>query len=613
MKQSRDSFSVIPAILVCSVCLLLNPCIQAAESDRIPLFGDTHIHTMYSHDAFGAGNARTSPDAAYRYAKGEPIPHPNGTMIRLSGPPLDFLMIADHAAFLGANAAQLDPSSPTYGHPDGRKLVPESPTDLVSAILLMRTLAASDHELVGPAVIEDAWQKSIEAAERHNKPGEFTALVGYEYTPSRGGRHMHRNVMFRDGVPNRPFSARDSDDPADLWDWMDRLRSRGIESLAIPHNMNQSDGLAFMTTTWQGEPMSQEFARQRQRNEPVAEITQQKGTSEVHPSLSPNDEFADFQIVRYYLNRRDNTDPISVFKGGYYRDALLTGMTLKAELGVNPFQLGVIGSSDAHTTGAPYAEDNYFSFGQGTPLARGSAYPGFQSGDDLDAWQDFWTPRQATHGSGGLAGVWADENSRAGIFDAMRRRETFATSGPRILVRMFGGYDFDERILENNDWAAEAYRIGVPMGGVLDVPAEGVAPKILVWALRDPQSSWLQRVQIVKGWVQEGEAMEQVYDVACSDGGVPDPSTHRCPDNDAGVNLADCSISRDKGAVQLKALWQDPDFSAGEPAFYYMRVLENPTCRWSTWDALRLGIQPNPDLPATHQERAWGSPIWITP
>ena len=592
----------------------------AAKHDRRALFGDTHIHTMYSMDAFAAGGVRTSPDMAYQYAQGKPIPHPNGTTIRLSGPPLDFLMVADHAKYLGVNVAQLDPTSPTFGHPEGAALVPETPTGLVTAFQTLLRLAEDEHELVGQAVIDDAWRKSIQAAERHNNPGVFTALVGYEYTPTPGRRHLHRNVVFRDEIPERPFSSRDSENPADLWNWMDKLRKKGINSLAIPHNMNQSDGLAFMTTTWQGKPISTDYAEQRIRNEPIAEISQQKGTSEVHPLLSPNDEWADFQIVQYYLNRRDNTNPISVFKGGYYRDALLTGIGLEHERGVNPFQMGVIGSSDAHTTGAAYEEDNYFSFSQSTPLARGSAYPGHQPGDAIDSWKDFWTPRQATHGSAGLAGVWADTNTRAGIFDAMQRRETFATSGPRITVRMFAGFTYDTTILADADWVKRAYQRGVPMGEVLTQHAaslkkdsQHLPPQLLVFAARDPQSSWLQRLQIIKGWVENGEPKEQVFDVACSDSLSPDPITHRCPDNQATVSLEDCSISRDKGSTHLKTLWKDPNFSADQHAFYYARVLENPTCRWSTWDALRLGIQPNPDLPPTHQERAWGSPIWYEP
>ena len=385
-----------------------------------------------------------------------------------------------------------------------------------------------------------AWQRIIESAERHNDPGRFTALIGYEYTRGVGGRHVHRNVIFRGGqAPELPFSSLDGD-PEDLWNWLDGLREDGIEALAMPHNMNQSDGLAFPDReTWKGAEIDAEFAAKRIRNEPVAEISQQKGTSEVHPSLSPNDEWADFQIVQYYLDRVNNTDPISIFKGGYWRDALLTGLEMEERLGVNPYALGAVGSSDSHVSAGSYEEDNRFSSRTNTPQARGSAYS-----EEDGGWENFWTPRQATHGTGGLAGVWAAGNTRAAIFDALKRRESFATSGTRIRVRFFGGFGLDEAIAAAGDQVAAAYEAGVPMGGDLGAaegrtlgapapsPASGneVAPSFLVWALRDPENAWLQRAQVIKGWLEDGEAKERVYDVVCSDGLEPDPETHRCDD-----------------------------------------------------------------------------------
>jgi hypothetical protein len=588
------SFAIVPA--------------QAATPERNAYFGDTHIHTMYSFDAF-MGNVRTTPDDAYRYAKGEPIDHPAGMKLRITGPPLDFLMVSDHAKYLGVFAAQLDPQAPFHGHPDAQDLVPRgSPLD--STVSRLRELEAQNPEFMGPDVWKYAWQKIIGAAERHNDPGRFTAFIGYEYTPTPGNRHLHRNVIFRGSrVPERPFSSGDSMDPEDLWNWLDGLRADGIEALAIPHNMNQSDGLAFQEVTFKGAPIDRAFAEKRMRNEPIAEISQQKGTSETHPSLSPNDEWADFQIVQYFLNRTDNTNPISVFKGGYYRDALNTGLKFQARSGFNPYQLGVIGASDTHVSAGPFEEDNNFSGGPNTPASRGSAYPNHE--DPNASWEGFWTPRQATHGTGGLAGVWAEENTRDSLYDAMRRRETFATSGPRIRVRFFGG-ELPQDIADSDDPVRQGYAAGVPMGGMLDAPT-GQAPRFLIWAARDPQEGWLQRAQIIKGWVEDGEAREAVYDVTCSDGLSPDPGTHRCPDNGALVNLSDCSVSRGKGAVMLKGSWTDPDFEPDQQAYYYARVLENPSCRWSTWDAIRLGIEPNPDLPAVHQERAWSSPIWYEP
>jgi hypothetical protein len=599
------------SIFIMLAVLLATSVVLAESPERNAYFGDTHIHTMYSFDAFSF-NVRTTPDDAYRYAKGEAIDHPWGDTLRLSGPPLDFLMVSDHARYMGVFAAQLDPEAPHYGHPDAAGIADKG-LSLDTVIRRMLVLSREKPAFMGPEVAEYAWQKIIDAAERHNDPGRFTTFIGYEYTPGVGGRHLHRNVMFRGNqVPKRPFSSNDSSDPEDLWNWMDRLREEGMESLAIPHNMNQSDGLAFQEVTFKGDPLTRTYAEKRMRNEPVAEISQQKGTSETHPSLSPNDEWADFQIVQYYLNRDENKDPISVFKGGYYRDALKTGLKMQSAEGFNPYQLGAIGASDTHLSGAPFEEDRYFTGGPNTAVTRGSAYPDHE--DPNASWEDFWTPRQATHGTGGLAGVWADENTREAIYDAMRRRETFATSGPRIRVRLFAG-DLPAGIVVSADPVAAGYAHGVPMGGELDASALGSSesPRFLIWAARDPNEGWLQRAQIIKGWVEEGEAKEAVIDVACADGLSPDPTTNRCPDNGAAVNVDDCSISRNKGAVTLMTAWTDPDFDPEQHAFYYVRVLENPSCRWSTWDAIRLGIEPNPDLPVTHQERAWSSPIWYQP
>ena len=591
--------------------------VVAENPERNAYFGDTHIHTMYSFDAF-MGSVRTTPDDAYRYGKGEPIDHPAGMSLRISGKPLDFLMVSDHAKYLGVFAAQLDPQAPFYGHPDAQGLRPDTGEGqghrgLDSLSARLRKLDQEGHDFMGAAPARYAWQKIIEAAERHNEPGKFTTFIGYEYTPTPGNRHLHRNVMFKNNrVPEQPFSSSDSMDPEDLWDWMDGLRTEGIEALAIPHNMNQSDGLAFQEVTFDGEPITREYAEKRVRNEPVAEISQQKGTSETHPLLSPNDEWADFQIVRYYLNRAKSTNPISVFKGGYFRDALKTGLKMQDKDGFNPYQLGVIGASDTHLSAGPFEEESYFSGGRNTPVSRASAYP--NPADPNASWENFWTPRSITHGTGGLAGVWADENTRDAIYDAFRRRETFVTSGPRIRVRFFAG-DLPDGIAATKDPVAEGYEHGVPMGATLTASDFGTdnPPRFFVWATRDANSGWLQRAQIVKGWIEDGAAKETVFDVACSDGLTADPNTHRCPDNNAKVNLADCSVSKNTGAVRLMSEWTGPAFNPNQQAFYYVRVLENPSCRWSTWDAVQLGIEPNPDAPAIHQERAWSSPIWYRP
>ena len=597
--QKFQGFFIVALLLV-----LLSSATKASEKQA--LFGDTHIHTMYSFDAF-MGSVRTGPDAAYRYAKGEAIDHPNGSKLRISGAPLDFLMVSDHAKYLGVFAAQLDPQAPFYGAPEAEVLKPRSTLDGTSKML--RDLQAKQPAFMGPEVSKYAWRKIVEAAEQHNEPGKFTTFIGYEYTPTPGSRHLHRNVIFRGSdVPDRPFSSADSMDPSDLWNWLDDLRERGVEAMAIPHNMNQSDGLAFQRTNFEGKPIDKEFAEQRARNEPIAEISQQKGTSETHPFLSPNDEWADFQIVRYYLNRTQSTNPVTKFEGSYYRDALKMGLELQAQNGFDPFKMGVIGASDTHLSAGPFNEEEYFSGGPSSAVSRGSAY--LSPANSEKPWESFGTPRQATHGTGGLAGVWAEQNTRDAIFDAMRRKETFATSGPRIRVHFFAGA-IDQNIEETGDPLAYGYEVGVPMGGT--IRNTGQPPGFFAWATRDPEAGWLQRLQIVKGWVEDGKAKEMVFDVACSDGLSPDEKSHRCPSNGANVNLQDCSVSRDNGSVSLMTFWKDPYFKTTQHAFYYVRVLENPSCRWSTWDAIRLGITPNPDLPATHQERAWSSPIWYQP
>jgi hypothetical protein len=343
------------------------------------------------------------------------------------------------------------------------------------------------------------------------------------------------------------------------------------------------------------------------RNEPLVEITQVKGTSEAHPMLSPNDEWADFQIFPF----RIATTIASDVPGSYVREALLHGLEMEEKGGFNPFRFGVIGSSDTHVAGGAFEESNYWSkVGNldGTAQQRGSV-PLDQPREGGDKYADTY---YGLWGSAGLAGVWAEENTRESIYDALRRKETFATSGPRIRVRFFGGFALPSGLADDAEAAAKAYGAGVPMGGDL-VGGRAGAPRFLVWATRDARSAALERLQVIKGWVEDGEGREQVYDVACSDGLAPDASTHRCPDNGATVDLATCTPSEGKGAAELRTLWTDPDFDPSRRAFYYLRVLENPTCRWSTWDALRAGVEPNPELAPVIQERAWSSPIWYEP
>jgi uncharacterized membrane protein YuzA (DUF378 family) len=400
---------------------------------------------------------------------------------------------------------------------------------------------------------------------------------------------------------------------------MDGLREQGIESLAIPHNSNGSNGSMFSMADWAGEPLAPSYVTQRLRNEPLVEITQVKGTSDTHPALSTNDEWADFEIMPYRVATMLPSEP----KGSYVREALLNGLELDEAGTGNPFQFGLIGSSDTHTGASSQEESNYFAkigLLDATPELRGSVPMGTLQGflyglfnEDLVTEVEGETYSQsasATYGAAGLAGVWAEENTRDAIYEALRRKETFATSGPRIRVRFFAGAHLEPALLSSPDVVRHAYAVGVPMGGELKAAAG--APRFMAWAMRDPNGGALQRLQIIKGWLAGGEAHEQVFDVACSDGGEVDPTTHRCPDNGARVDLSDCSTS-EGGDAELKAAWRDPEFDPAQRAFYYVRVLENPSCRWSTWDALRSGVAPRPDLPTTIQERAWSSPIWVEP
>lgn len=599
------------------------PAANEQAPQREAFFGDLHIHTMYSMDAF-SWNVRTTPDDAYRFAKGETIRHRDGRPLRLRGPRLDFLAVTDHAEYLGVPASLVDPSSPWFEHPDKARLLPAASPDILSENFAL--LIREGSPLAGPELFADAWRRNLEAAQRHNSPGEFTAFVGYEFTGL-----PHRNLIFKEGDPAPlPFTALDSRRPEDLWRWMDGLREAGVEVLAIPHNSN-----SYRELTWNASGdgrLTLAQAERRRRHEPLLELHQQKGSSEVHPLLSPNDEWADFSIRRHF---RDESQPV----GTYWRGLLAQGMAFEERLGVNPYKQGAAGGSDSHYAAGPYDERDVI-FGA-SPQARGSVYP-----EDLGGWEGFQTPVKASHGSGGLMGIWAEENTRAALFDAMRRRETFATSGPRIRLRLFGGFGLAARLAEAEDEAAAGYRHGAPMGQTLQGGDQGVgeAPSFLAWAMRDPQSVRLQRLQMVKGelvsagseWLYAAahaapdrlkrlalvreyrktagaQVREQVFDLACSDGGRPDPATQRCPDNGAAVNLQDCSAASDAGAEALRALWTDPDFNPNRRSYYYLRVLENPSCRWSTWDAIRHGVPPNPDLPATMQERAWSSPIWYSP
>ncbi|MEH6586344.1 MAG: DUF3604 domain-containing protein [Halioglobus sp.] len=606
-----------------------------ANPDRNAYFGDLHVHTEYSFDAYSFGSLATPRDA-YRYALGEAIPHPAGFEIQLDRP-LDFYAVTDHAMMLGVAKVAADTHSALSQYPISEpmhdmndpgnrgvlSLLGRSQAfgQFVPALVQLMRDGEIDSEMV-MGITRSAWEDSVDAADEAYRPGEFTTFAAYEYTSSTSKRgNLHRNVIFRnsDKLPAVPFSRLSSRNPEGLWDWMDALRSQGIDSLAIPHNSNGSNGQMFKLEDWAGNPMDIRYTQQRLRNEPLVEVTQIKGTSETHPLLSDNDEWAGFEIMDY----RVATKLSSKARGSYARLALRDGLALTAKGAGNPYKFGLIGSSDTHVGGGAMREDKYFSKAglmDGTPERRGSVPADFLIGTaarwlmpDLIKEVDGKTYMASNvfeyWGASGLAAVWAQENTRESIYDAFRRKETFATSGPRIKLRFFAGFDFPDDLAEDPMVVSKAYGSGVSMGSDL-VGTAGAQPSFLVWAMADESSAPLQRVQVIKGWEEGGQTYEQVFDVACSDGAVVDSLTHRCPDNGARVNAQDCSISEGIGATELKVMWQDPDFDTGQEAFYYLRAIENPSCRWSTWEAIRAGEDPRSDLPATIQERAWSSPIW---
>lgn len=587
------------------------------NEDRNAYFGDLHIHTRSSFDAY-IFNVRRTADDAYRFARGETVTHPSGFDMTIAGGPLDFYTVTDHAEYLGILPVMDTPGTVLSELPRAKAMFSNDPQQITTAFQTVGASVRSGEpidEMYDESIINSVWLQNIEAADRHYVPGEFTTFAAYEYTSvtvneeenSFAGGNLHRNVFFKGAAPLRAFSTLDSPNPEDLWDWMDQKRAEGFESIAIPHNPNVSDGQMFRLETYNGDPLDAAYAEQRMRNEPLVEVTQVKGTSETHPALSPNDEWADFEIYDRLLASYE----VSATEGSYVREAYRNGLKLQEEEGFDPFRFGLVAASDSHVVGGAYAENDYWSkvgIVDGTPMARGSVpFMGTKSWDaqpddpivtNAREWFSRW-------GASGLTGVWAEENTRESIFDAFRRKETFATTGPRMKVRFFAGYEYSEDMLDAPNLTRLAYDGGVPMGG--DLVGTGNAPTFLAWAQRDPNMGALQRVQIIKV-TSDGEA---VHDVACHTG-TPDPETHRCPDNGAAVDMETCTPTGD-GASELKTVWQDPDFDPARRATYYVRVLENPSCRWSTWEAMRGNVPPRPDVPQTIQERAYTSPIWYMP
>jgi len=582
---------------------------QQKNPDKNAYFGETHVHTSWSPDAWLFGNKVTGPADAYKYAKGETIKHPLGYNIKIDTP-LDFMGVTDHSEYIGITKMANTPGSPASKMPELQGLIitdPGSKEQQQRAFVALVTLMGSPpvKALMTPEITGPIWKENVQIADAANQPGKFTAFCSYEWTSQFDNRNLHRNVFFRDcaKVPIAPYTALDSWHPEELWQWMDGQRKAGNELLAISHNANLSDGWMYPTDVDSlGRPIDAAWAESRMRNERLVEIKQIKGQSETHPLLSPNDEFANYEIMNVLLGLPPESGRIDKIVGSYARQALKDGLAMQDSKGYNPYKFGFGAAADSHNTGTPYRQNNFFG---GHAMEDGTI-------ETRMAGHNFAGIDVRYENPAGLTGVWAEENTRAAIWDAMYRKETFGVSGPHIKLRFFGGWDYGRNLLTAKDWIKRSYASGVPMGADLP-PMKGKAPTFVVWAVKDPTSGNLDRIEIVKGWTKNGQSFEKIYDVAWSGDRKPDKWSGRIPAIRSTVDIDNATYTNSVGSVELKTVWTDPDFDPGLHAFYYARVLEIPTPRWTTIQAKQLGIAPPDVVPPTVQERAWASPIWYTP
>ena len=593
--------------------------VRLAEFPERVYWGDTHLHTANSVDAFGFG-VRLGPEEALRFASGEEVTSTLGLKARLARP-LDFLVITDHSDALGGTKALAEAPRILIRDPTMRRwhdMLNAGPAESLRAT--GELIDAAAHNRLPKAMTDDAtaakrnrsiWNAHMDTVERYNRPGKFTAMLGFEYTLMDGGKNLHRNVIFRDGGDRVrtliPLGALQGASAEKLWDYMEAYeKATGGRVLAIPHNSNLSNGLMFELTQPGGGPMTAAYARRRIAREPLVEITQIKGDSEAHPFLSPNDEFAGYGVAGWELGdlaMAEGKDP-SMFVGEYVREALKRGLAIEARTGVNPYKFGVIGSTDAHTALSTADEDNYF---------------GKHTGVEPSATRALSAQNLGTRGgrfgwhylASGYAAVWARANTRAAIFDAMLRKEVYGTTGPRMTVRFFGGWDFTGADLKR-DWVRAGYGRGVPMGGTLK--AGSGRPSFMVSATKDPVGANLDRVQVVKGWIDKaGATREKVFDVAWSDPGRRGLVGGKLTPVGDTVDVAKATYSNTIGATGLAAVWSDPEFDPAVRAFYYVRVIEIPTPTWVAFDALRYKLKLTPEVQVKAQERAYTSAIWYNP
>ena len=590
------------------------------ESASRLLWGDTHLHTAMSFDAGAFGN-RLGIEEAYRFARGEELVSSTGMPVRLARP-LDYLVVADHSDNMGFFPDLLAGKPSILADPKGKEWYDRIQAgDGVAVALELIGLFSQGRFPEALAYTPDsplyksAWQETIDTAERFNDPGNFTAFIGFEWTSLINGANMHRVVIYKDDAAKAsqmlaytttpPFG---SPNPRDLWKWLTAYEEEtGGEVLAIAHNGNLSNGIMFrLEDQWDGTAFDETYVTERAKWEPLYETTQIKGDGETHPFLSPNDEFADYETWAFGNLDLSAAKTDDMLAGEYAREALKRGLQIETRLGTNPYKFGQIGSTDSHTSLSTSEEDNFFGKHTGyEPKPDRMKHVMMEgSGTKIDGWQLT---------ASGLAAVWATENTREAIFDAMERRETYATTGSRMAVRFFGGWGFTDKDLDSRTPAIVGYKRGVPMGSDLPPRADGKAPTFMAYALRDPIGGNLDRIQIVKGWLDDqGTTHEKVYDAVWSGNRKPG-ADGKLPSVGNTVDAAKATYSNTIGATELATVWTDPDFDPSEKAFYYARVIEIPTPRWSTYDAFRFGVPIPEGAPVSTQERSYTSPIWYTP
>ena len=587
----------------------------SVNPQRDVYFGDLHLHTVLSMDAYYLFGTRMGPEDAYRFARGEEVMF-MGEPIRRRRP-LDFMAVTDHGQIIGSSMAMEDPESVLATSEIGREWHANPVRGFRDGAGFRAWQAQTAGNVPGfdiAPVSRSAWDRLIDAANDFYEPGSFTTFIAYEWTTDASrsdgsGGPIHRNVIFRGDTAPLPFSSLDSRRPEDLWSYLEEHRSRGIEGLIIPHNGNMSNGIMYDWTDSDGRPIDEAYARRRLLNEPVSEIAQMKGQSEVHPALAPNDEFAGFELFDQTFDGR-RSDPA----GSTIRDAYGRGMVLEGRTGVNPYKVGVIGASDYHGALTEEGEDVVFGSKGVNGFAAGVDVPEAHVESMFGLGEPEIPAGGTATGSGGLAGVWAESNTREAIYDALRRRETYATSGTRLNIRFFGGWEYPDGLTEQADWIQAAYAGGAPMGGDLPAqPANGGAPRFALRAVKDPDGANLDRAQIVKVWRDGDGYQDQVYDVALSDGRTVDPATGGAPAVGNTVDPSNATYTNTIGATQFAAVWEDPAFDPDVPAVYYLRVIEIPTPRWSLFVSLRFGWPHPAEHPLTIQERAWSSAIWYVP